>query len=217
MRKNPSSQFAATILVEPNNDRHRWGTWLHCGVRSRTPFGLASFEGRDRTSRGVEPALLARGSAGRQWTMRVGAFLIGVMRCQANEQRRRSGDHLHSETLRALQSPVASNVRATDKETVAQMHLSLQQSPARCPGLWVDMPRWRCCLLRRLTRDPDTFVPAKPSPQKCSSVADWLWRDQELFTPPGFFDRQDRVVCLPSLTDLPMPRPSPPPSAPKKC
>ena len=49
--------------VEADSDRHCCGTWLHCGVRSRTPFGLASFARRDRTSRDVGPALFARASA----------------------------------------------------------------------------------------------------------------------------------------------------------
>ena len=53
LRKNPRSEFCRDI---PDNDRHRWNLVTR-GVRSRTPFGLASFAGRDRTSRDVEPAL----------------------------------------------------------------------------------------------------------------------------------------------------------------
>ena len=51
------------IPVEPDNDRHRCGTWLHCEVRSRTPFGLASFcrTGQDQ-QRCRTPLLLPEGA-----------------------------------------------------------------------------------------------------------------------------------------------------------
>ena len=59
LRKNPSSEFASTFPWSPTATDTAAEPWLHCGVRSRTPFCLAW----DRTSRDVEPALCARGSA----------------------------------------------------------------------------------------------------------------------------------------------------------
>ena len=63
LAKENQLRVCRDIPVEPDVDRHCGGTWLHGGVRLRTTFGLASFAGRDRTSRDVEPALLARRSA----------------------------------------------------------------------------------------------------------------------------------------------------------
>ena len=63
LAKESQVRVCRVIHEEPDYDRHLCGTWLRCGVRLRTPFGLASFAGRDRTSRDVEPALCARVSA----------------------------------------------------------------------------------------------------------------------------------------------------------